>query len=179
MASFPEALDPVLRTLACPRCGAGVLRRHDTRPRGVWDGSDDPPIIPVMRVRCPGCRATHTVLPDFLTPYRRYPTPLREAVLAGTESAPPCDERTVRRWVRVFQAVIVSVAVRLTTNLRAELASHRQDAAVLPTCTHPHSYAELHWLRESYRQFGHAPPATGLFGWANTLCTSAPAPLWI
>ena len=78
-----------------------------------------------------------------------------------------------------FQAVIVSVAVRLTTNLRAVLASERQDADVLPICPHPHSYAELHWLRESYRQFGHAPPATGLFGWANTLCTSAPAPLWI
>ena len=175
MASFPEALDPVLRILACPRCGACALRRHDSRPRGVWDGSDDPPVIPVMRVCCPGCRATHTVLPDFLTPYRRYPTPLREAVLVGTEPAPPCDERTVRRWVRVFHAVVVSVAILLTANLHAK----HTDADPLLSCPHPHGYAELCWLRESYSQFGHAPPATGLFGWANTLCTSASAPLWI
>jgi len=119
------------------------------------------------------------VLPDFLTPYRRYPTPLREAVLIGTETAPPCDERTVRRWVRVFQAVIMSVAIRLKANLLAKLAGQRQHASNLPTCPHPHSYAELRWLQESYRQHGHAPPASGLFGWANIICSSGPAPIWI
>ncbi len=173
--TYPEALDRALRTLVCPRCGAGTLRRHDSRLRGVWDGSDDLPTIPVLRVRCPGCHTTHTVLPDFLTPYRRYPTPLREAVVSGAELAPPCDERTARRWVRVFHAVVVSVAILLTANLHAK----HTDADSLTTCPHPHGYAGLRWLRETYQQFGHAPPASGLFGWANTFCTSAPAPLWI
>ena len=178
-AAFPEVLDPALRTLACPRCGAGALRRHDSRSRGVWDGSDDQPIIPMLRVRCPGCRATHTILPDFLTPYRRYPTPLREAVVAGVGLSPPCDARTARRWVCAFRVTIAAVAALLAATISAKLAAHRQDASTFPSCPHPHGYTGLRWLRETCLQFGHAPPATGLFGWTNSLCTSAPVPLWI
>ena len=37
--------------------------------------------ISILRVKCCGCRKTHAVLPDFLSPYKHYPQTVHEKVI--------------------------------------------------------------------------------------------------
>lgn len=56
----------------CPDCGAiGVLIRWGTYTRQACTGLEVY-WIQVQRVRCKACKRTHSLLPDFLHPYRRY-----------------------------------------------------------------------------------------------------------
>lgn len=45
----------------CPECG-GKMHGHGSYPRKIG--------VKIRRLRCPGCRRTHAVLPSFLAPYR-------------------------------------------------------------------------------------------------------------
>lgn len=79
-----------------------------------------------MRVICPRCRCTFTILPDFLKPYGRYTQDIRQkavlAQLAGVsaeraaEAAGPAVE-TVRRWLAGFKAAREEAAAGLRSLL--------------------------------------------------------------
>ena len=67
---FPGVLFLVPRI--CPDCGAiDVLIRWGTYTRQACTGLEVY-WIQVQRVRCKACKHTHSLLPDFLHPYRRY-----------------------------------------------------------------------------------------------------------
>lgn len=156
--------DALLRHERCPQCH-GPYRRHQTRERAAWDDCDHAQRILVLRIRCPGCGITRTVLPDFLTPYRRYRTDVREAVVAEETSAPPCDARTARRWVRAFRARITEAIASLTAGVLGHLPLGRQETAFLAGV--PPAYARLGLLRHLAARQTPDPPASSLLGWAN------------
>jgi hypothetical protein len=116
------------------------------------------------------------VLPDFLTPYRRYLTVVREAVVTGEDPAPPCDARTACRWLQAFFASITLGIHVLTSMLQQQLPTGRQEAAFLNLGAA--SANTLRQVREIMRLHDYNPPASCLLGWANqTLNTVSAAAL--
>ncbi|BAD41706.1 MAG: DUF6431 domain-containing protein [Symbiobacterium sp.] len=99
--------------LHCPGCG-GRMRRHGRYWRWVFTAHQKA-YIPIYRWWCPGCRKTCAILPDFLKPYARFITLVREAVVRGRVrrglpwstlarrlSSPTVSwlsEKTLRRWL--------------------------------------------------------------------------------
>lgn len=67
----------VLAERICPVCKSRRLARHDTYSRWVFE-VDESWRIELFRLRCRPCRATFTLFPDLLIPYRRYPAPVIE-----------------------------------------------------------------------------------------------------
>ncbi len=69
---------------ACPNpdcCASGCLIRWGTYERGARTGDVDYPIR-IQRVRCKVCGRTHSLLPDFLHPYRHYVIHLLQHVVS-------------------------------------------------------------------------------------------------
>ena len=99
----------------CPDCGAiGMLIRWGTYTRQARTGLAIY-WIRVQRVRCKACEHTHSLLPDFLHPYRRYVVARMQLVvflyLLGGMSFNSIIERlpgqgpdrsTVREWITSF-----------------------------------------------------------------------------
>lgn len=57
----------------CPICGREhPLRRHGWYPRWASEGGIDWQQVEILRYFCPGCGKTVGILPEFLTPYKRY-----------------------------------------------------------------------------------------------------------
>jgi hypothetical protein len=168
VAEYQAALldwwDVVLRTVLCPHCQV-LYRRHDTRDRAAWDDCEHAQRILILRVRCPQCKSTVTVLPDFLTPYRRYRTPVREAVVAAQDPAPPCDARTARRWFSAFRSGLTAAIAQITAAVLTGLPLGQQVEAFLHG-TAP-TYAALHRLREVGGRHLPACSASSLLGWIN------------
>ena len=77
---FPGALFPIPGV--CPKCGAvGVLIRWGFYKRWVYTGTERFTIW-IQRVRCNACEHTHSLLPDFLHPYRRYVVSLLQHIVS-------------------------------------------------------------------------------------------------
>ena len=176
LATLHEWWDVVLRTATCPRCH-GAYRRHQTRTRAAWDDCEHAQRILVLRIRCPACGTTQTVLPDFLTRYRRYLTPVREGVITGADPAPACDARTARRWLTAFRTRITEGLQMLTSALQQHLPIGRQETAFLTLG--PANARALRHVREIWQRHGHAPPASGLLGWANQTLSAVAATTWL
>ena len=110
---FPGVLFLVPRI--CPDCGAiDVLIRWGTYPRQACTGLEVY-WIRVQRVRCKACKHTHSLLPDFLHPYRRYVVARMQLVVClyllrgmGINSIIEAlpgqhpDRSTVREWITSF-----------------------------------------------------------------------------
>ena len=157
----------MLQTARCPHCHC-TYRRHQSRERAAWDDGDPAQRILVLRIRCPSCGTTQTVLPDFLTPYRRYLTPVREAVVTGAESAPPCDARTARRWVAAFRARVTAAIAQVTARVLAALAVSRQEQAFLRGT--PRGADGLRHVQQIAARHALGPGAAScLLGWVNQL----------
>jgi hypothetical protein len=88
--------------------------------------------IPIYRWRCPGCRGTVSVLPDFLAPYARVVSVVREGVVrrylrgwpVARIAARACgvavsglSDRTVTRWLAVAKDAAASWTQVLTERL--------------------------------------------------------------
>lgn len=151
----------------CPHCHC-LCRRHSVRTRAAWTqfllrGSER---IPVLRIYCPCCRRTYTLLPDFLTPHHRYQVPTREAVVTGTEPAPACCAQTVSRW-KYAVGTTISMAIHSVRAwiLTERLALSRQDARFLHGDLR--GLVGLRQVRRLAEQLGREPGASGLFGWVN------------
>ena len=106
-AKYLQILNQV--TLRSPICSSHC-RSHCWYSRKVRL-EEEATRIPVLRVRCRGCKKTHVVLPDFLAPHKQYTQQIREAALqAGlvdnvpVELATHCSRAGVstRRWLREF-----------------------------------------------------------------------------
>jgi len=70
--SFRDFFD-ACRPSVCPICGwAHPLQVHGTYSRFVYDRDLDWQEIGILRYYCPGCGKTVSILPEFLTPCKRY-----------------------------------------------------------------------------------------------------------
>lgn len=94
----------------CPLC-QGKTQKHEwknrfVREKGFKEG------IRLLRIKCKKCGATHVILPDFLSPYRRYsmPTIERAVTLVCVLKTPvekvsaidPQAPETTKRWIKWF-----------------------------------------------------------------------------
>ena len=159
--------DAVLQTQRCPHC-QGLCRRHAVRARAAWSQFLLHAVerIPVLRIYCPQCSATYTVLPDFLTPRHRYQVPVREAVVSGAVSVPPCGAQTVRRWRQAFGAAITQAIHHVTTRiLQASRTLRPREQRFLTG--ELRGAAGLRLARRLAAQAGLDTPASSLFGWVN------------
>ena len=75
-AKYLQILNQV--TLRCPICSSDC-RSHGWYSRKVRL-EEEAIRIPVLRVRCRGCKKTHVVLPDFLAPHKQYTVGVKEGV---------------------------------------------------------------------------------------------------
>lgn len=167
--------DAVLETQCCPHCQCRC-RRHSVRERAAWTQFllRACERIPLLRIYCPQCCATYTILPDFLTPRHRYQVGVREAVVTSAESVPPCCAQTTRRWRQAFGAAL-TVAVHHVTALilHASVSWRRQDPRFLTG--ELRGYAGLRQGRRLAAQYGLDTPASSLFGWVNQRWGGTPA----
>lgn len=87
----------------CPSCGA-PLCCHDHRERHVLLKSGIHVTLLVPRCRCLQCRRLHTLLPDFVVPYKHYEASVIQGVVDGKDlSACPAEDSTLRRWQSEFR----------------------------------------------------------------------------
>ncbi len=159
--------DQALDALVCPTCGR-ALRRHSERDRAAWSdfALRAEERLPVLRIYCPHCRGTHTLLPDFLTPRHRYQVPEREAVVSGAAPKPVCCAQTVRRWKHAFGAVVSTAIQAVRAWILTECRTLGQQDPRFWRSQRP-GVEELCALRDLAVQYGRVPNASGLFGWIN------------
>ena len=167
LAATDDWWDAVLGAQLCPHCHC-LCRRHSVRQRAAWQqfllrASER---IPVLRIYCPRCRHTYTLLPDFLTPHHRYRVPEREAVVTQVEAVPVCCAQTVRRWKRAFGSVVSTALQAVRGWILTECRSlGRQDSRFLHG--EVRGVCGLRALRDLAVGAGRMAEASGLFGWIN------------
>jgi len=161
--------DQALAVLVCDTCGC-AFRRHSMRDRAAWSdfALRVEERIPVLRIYCPHCWGTHTLLPDFLTPRHRYQTPVREAVVTGEASAPPCSAQTRTRWKRAVKTRVPQAIQCVIHWLLTEARPlGRQDRRCLTG--EFRGVIGLRRLRPLVEQAGGPREEACLFGWVNRL----------
>lgn len=157
--------DDLLQKLICPDCKC-VFKKHQVRLRSAWEDCEHAQRIPILCIVCPKCRKFSTVLPDFLKPHSRYITLVREAVVTGEVAAPPCDERTARRWRASFSSTLPNAIHAATCWLLTENSMlHQHNMHIMKGKIAGFSgLRQLRWLAQKQ---GCPPDASGLFGWFN------------
>lgn len=130
-----------------PDCQAvDSLVRWGTYHRWACTGTDTYRLC-IQRVRCQGCGRTHSLLPDFLHPYRHYVLELLQQViwlylivglgfgrlLRRLPEAGPAPE-TVREWVRAFAYGAGQLLLAALTRFLLKLAPQTE----LPGPAPPH-----------------------------------------
>jgi len=143
-ASVKEYLENYLNFLEenqwyCPVCSA-KMSFHGWYRRKIITLDGTITRIPIARYRCPNCRKTHAILPDFVAPYRHYSQVLIAAVVEEVVSKQVPPERvegnqdipTTRRWIRRFLkrcheviGVLESIAFRYTGQIKSLLTEAR------------------------------------------------------
>ena len=115
--------------LDCENCGCR-LHKHGRYYRSVTT-KREMLSIPIYRQYCPKCGTTVSLLPDFLVPWARYATWIREAAMVrrqkgstwrevqtGTASpAVRASRRTLKRWRKRYEQRSSSAAIRLAGQL--------------------------------------------------------------
>lgn len=79
----------------CP-CGCHFRHRHGFLERWVIGGRESVR-IKVIRLRCPQCGKTESVLPDFIRRRHQYPWPVRENLILEYLSSPVSYRRTASK----------------------------------------------------------------------------------
>jgi len=93
--------------LVCPVCG-NLFIWHDSYPRHFIDGNGLRHDGWLAQLKCPICNKHHTLIPDFIMPYKHYSAEVIESAINDTEngdfgrSSCPADDSTVRRWINQF-----------------------------------------------------------------------------
>lgn len=167
LADLDAWWDRGIAETVCVSCQT-PCRRHSCRSRAAWTQFETRQAerIPVLRLYCPTCGTTVTLLPDFLAPRQRYQTPVREALVTGADPAPPCERQTRARWIRTARATLPRVLGQLTHALLTTVRPlGRQEPACLTGAFR--GLEGLRGLRALLTRAGWAAEASGLFGWAN------------
>lgn len=115
--------------ICCETCGR-LMHKHGHYDRTVTSKSESV-IIPIYRWLCPHCRTTVSILPDFLVPWARFTTWIREAAMkrkiaqtayqkiAETVTTPSIgvSRSTIKRWWRRHLERVSGVALWIAGQL--------------------------------------------------------------
>ncbi|HEY0826844.1 MAG TPA: DUF6431 domain-containing protein [Bacilli bacterium] len=122
--------------MCCEDCGH-TLHKHGRYYRWVINKSEMI-YIPIYRWLCPSCRTTLSLLPDFLVPWARFTTWVREAAMvrkrqgrswhqiAATITLPQIgvSSSTVKRWWKHYVKKAAPVALWMAAQLVAAGCEH-------------------------------------------------------
>lgn len=89
----------------CPECGSSLKHRDWKRRHNKYPGKEPKQVwFVIERKRCTKCRKIHSILPEFVVPYKHYKSELIEDVVDEFISEAdtviedyPC-ESTLKRW---------------------------------------------------------------------------------
>lgn len=174
--AYAEWLDsPDLASVRpCP-CGHPFRHRHGSYPRWVLlpDGEAVP--LRVLRLKCPRCRKTEGILPDFLRPRYQYPWPTQQALVQQYVEAPDSYRQVAGQqaglsyqrlwqWVQAVSTGAADLARRLVAEiaqwapgsavLAAALADGRSEPLPRPKALAATKQVALGWIRPLLRQAG-------------------------
>lgn len=68
---------------SCPGCGLNRLVRNGCYRRRVVEESGEEQVLSIQRLRCRGCNGSHSLLYDFLVPYRKFTVSALKVAVAG------------------------------------------------------------------------------------------------
>jgi Domain of unknown function (DUF6431) len=146
--------------------------------------------IPIYRQYCPDCGKTISLLPDFLVPWARCATWVREAAMIrrwkgfthrrNIESTSVAtlrySRRTLKRWWKAYilkvDAVALWIAKQLTSQMNAEDLLHLYPAKIAPT-----SEDTMDWLEELLLRYSPAKPWRR--GYWSPLNRHLPVGMWL
>ncbi len=105
----------------CPSCAREGMHRHGYQSRQLVVPRDCRHEVEVLRMYCPGCGSTHTVLPNFVIPYHTYGArTIMQALVLYTRHgsyrrvwltmAAVKSPVVVRQWVQRFTGVLRELA---------------------------------------------------------------------
>lgn len=109
-------------------CGHGYRHRHGSYRRWVLLPDGSALVLGVLRLKCPRCRQTEGILPDFLRPRCQYPWPVQQALVEQYVSTaasyrqvaaqhPGLPYQRLWQWVQAAAAAAADLARRLVTAL--------------------------------------------------------------
>jgi hypothetical protein len=162
--SCPGRTLPLPERCPHPECQAsGCLIRWGTYQRWACTETDDYRLH-IQRVRCQACGRTHSLLPDFLHPYRHYVLSLLHHVawlyvmvglgfsrlgqqLPETGPAPT----TVREWVRAFAYGTGHLLLPALTGFLLRLAPQTELTEATPPHLSRSRPPQQEWLQQAYQ----------------------------
>lgn len=171
--------------LCCEDCGCR-LHKHGRYMRSVATKSEIV-LIPIYRQICPSCGKTVSLLPDFLVPWARFATWVREAAMTRRQSgftwrqmaesttapAVRCSHRTLKRWWQQYLQRAAFAALWVAS----ELVSLGFDGDLLrsyPSKIAPKPADTLEWLKQLLSVY--IPAGSWRRGYWTLLNTRLPVP---
>ena len=146
-------------TFYCPKCGS-LTHFNQWKTRSSWSSDSMISGVPQLQVLCTNdnCKRTHVIIPDFLSPYKRYVGAEIEAAIERSSSdddfhVTEAEESTINRWISQFKErlpEILSILARL-------LIIEYENILSLLDCSHG-----LKRLRKMLALFPHRKAATTL-----------------
>lgn len=145
--------------LNCKECGCR-LHKHGRYYRSVTT-KREMLNIPIYRQYCPECGTTVSLLPDFLVPWARYATWIREAAMVRrqdgftwraiqTNTFSPAfrpSRRTLKRWQKRYEQRASSAAMRLADQLTR--SGYDEDLlGMYPEKINPGPADTMNWLQK-------------------------------
>ena len=150
--------------ICCDDCGR-LLHKHGRYWRGVVT-KHEVILIPIYRWYCPACNKTISLLPEFLIPWARYATWVREAALKRkhkgfswrqtTESTTTPAVRYSRRTLKRWWARHLRRAADAALWVAGKLVAQGDDTDMLhlyPTMMNPTPMDTLDWLDKLLPRF--------------------------
>jgi Domain of unknown function (DUF6431) len=145
--------------ICCEDCGR-LLHKHGRYWRG-FATKKEVTRIPVYRQYCPVCRITISILPDFLVPWARYTTWVRESAMtrkhkgfswrqtAESTTTPPVrySRRTLKRWWARHLQRVADAALWLAGQFVAEGVDDDL-LRLYPTMINPTPLDTLDWMNK-------------------------------
>lgn len=170
--------------LCCENCGR-LLHKHGRYWRGVVM-KHEVIQIPIYRRYCPTCGMTISLLPEFLIPWARYATWVREAALkrkrkgfswrqiAESTTAPTVRycRRTLKRWWARYLYRAANAALWVAGKLVAQGANEDM-FRLYPTMINPTPLDTLDWLNKLLSRY--IPPGVSRRGYWPLLNSRLPA----
>jgi hypothetical protein len=98
----------------CPDCG-GKLSGHGKDNRHIKNEHGEKEWYQISRTKCQGCKRTHSMLPDFMLPYKHYQADIIESVIDEVDPFFAIEESTIYRWKKWYRWI----QDQLNSNLRA------------------------------------------------------------
>lgn len=172
-------------SMCCEDCGRH-LHKHGRYYRAVTT-KREVIRIPIYRQYCPDCGKTLSLLPDFLVPWARYATWVREAAMLRKRKGFTCRQiiesttvaslgysrRTLKRWWKTH-FLQVDIAALWVAKQLTSVGTNEDLLGMYPTKITPIPQDTLDWFEELLLRYSPVKPwRRGYWSYLNTRLPAA------